>query len=79
MEENSKNFINNRREDYNVAVWSSIILLESKPSSPHENLDHPTIQCCTEKPTALPYKIQDSNLWISRMRDPYIDVCRGVS
>jgi len=28
MEENSKNFINsNVREDYNLAVWSNIILL----------------------------------------------------
>jgi len=32
-----------------------------------------------EKPIALPCKLQNSSLWISGMRDPYIDVCRGVS
>ena len=50
-----------------------------KPSSPHEKLDHPTLWCFTEKPTTLPYKIQNSSLWISRMRDPYIDICKWVS
>ena len=39
-------------------------------------LDHPTLWCYTKKPAALPYKIQNSSLWISRMRDPYIDVCK---
>ena len=42
-----------------------------------KSLDHPTLWCSTKKPTALPYKIQNSSLWISRMRDPYIDVCKG--
>ena len=32
-----------------------------------------------EKPTSLPCKLPNSSLWISRMRDPYIDVCRRVS
>ena len=43
-------------------------------------LDHPTLWCCSKKPTTLPYKIQNSSLRISGMRDPYIDVWkRGES
>ncbi len=42
-----------------------------------KSLDHPTLWCYTKKPAALPYKIQNSSLWISGMRDPYIDVCKG--
>jgi len=51
MEENSNSFIarSSRREDYNLAIQSSIILLAWKPSSPHEKLDHPIIQCLKEK------------------------------
>ena len=30
-----------------------------------------------EKPTTIPYKMQNSSLWISGMRDPYIDICKG--
>ena len=33
----------------------------------------------TKKPTPLPYKIQNYSPRISRMRDPYIDYCRGES
>jgi len=64
MEENSNSFIDrsSRREDYNQVFWSNTILLAWKPSSPHEKLDHPTIQCFTGKPIALPYKIQNSSL-----------------
>ena len=42
-----------------------------------KSLDHPTLWYCTRKPTTLPYKVQDSSLWISGMRDPYIDDCKG--
>ena len=40
-------------------------------------LDHPTLWCYNKKPTTLPHKIQNSSLWISGMRDPYIDICKG--
>ena len=49
MEENSMNFINSRRENYNPAIWSNIILPALKPSSPDEKQDHPTIQCLFSK------------------------------
>ena len=42
-----------------------------------QSLDHPTLWCCLKKPTAIPYKMQNSSLWISGMRDPYIDICKG--
>ena len=41
-----------------------------------QSLDHPTLWRCLKKPTAIPYKMQNSSLWISGMRDPYIDVCK---
>ena len=41
-----------------------------------KSLYHPTLWYSTKKPTTLPYKIQNSSLWISGMRDPYIDVCK---
>ena len=81
MEENSNSFIDGSREERITTKLSDPV-----PSSQHESplhlmkkLDYPTIQCLREKPLALPYKIQNSRLWISRMRDPYIDICRGVS
>ena len=42
-----------------------------------KSLDHPTLWCCLKKPTTIPYKMQNSSLSISGMRDPYIDVCKG--
>ena len=42
-----------------------------------KSLDHLTLWCYTKKPTTLLYKIQNSSPWIYRMRDPYIDVCKG--
>ena len=41
-----------------------------------KSLDHPTLWCSLKKPTTIPYKMQNSNLWISGMRNPYIDVCK---
>jgi len=64
MEENSNIFIDrsSRREDYKPAIWSSIILPTWKPSSPHERKDYQIVQCLKEKPTTLPYKLQNSSL-----------------
>ena len=37
------------------------------------------MQCLKQKPTTLPYKLQNSSLQIYVMRDPFIDICRGVN
>ena len=42
-------------------------------------LDHPILWIYTRKATTLLYKIQNSSLRISVMRDPYIDDYREVS
>jgi len=42
-----------------------------------KSLGHPTLWCYSKKPTELLHKIQNSSTWISGMRDPYIDVCKG--
>jgi len=82
VEENLNSFINNQEKTKRITTSCS----DPASSSQQEallhlmkSLDHPTLCYGTRKPTALPYKIQNSSLWISGMRDPYIDVCKGVS
>ena len=78
--ENLNSFINNQEKAKRITTSRS----DPASSSQQEallhlmkSLDHPTLWYYTRKPAALPYKIQNSILWISRMRDPYIDVCKG--
>ena len=46
------------------------------PSSPPTKHKSPNTLISISKPTAIPYNMQNSSLWISGMRDPYIDVCK---
>ena len=50
---------------------------QRSPSSPPTKHKSPNTLISISKPTAIPYNVQNSNLWISGMRDPYIDVCKG--
>ena len=47
------------------------------PSSTPKKHRSPNSLICISKPTTIPYNVQNSSLWISGMRDPYIDICKG--
>ena len=49
---------------------------QRSPSSPPTKHRSPNSLICVSKPTTIPYNVQNSSLWISGMRDPYIDVCK---
>ena len=49
---------------------------QRSPSSPPTKHRSPNSLICISKPTTIPYNMQNSSLWISGMRDPYIDVSR---
>ena len=49
---------------------------QRSPSSPPTKHRSPNSLMFISKPTAIPYNVQNSSLWISGMRDPYIDVCK---
>ena len=49
---------------------------QRNPSSPPTKHKSPNTLISISKPTTIPYNVQNSSLWISGMRDPYIDVCK---
>ena len=59
--------------------WPSIVLQLESPSSPQVKLRSPNTMNVHQKTNKRLYKIQNSSLWISVMRDPYIDDYREVS
>ena len=50
---------------------------QRSPSSPPTKHKSPNTLISISKPTAILCNVQNSSLWISGMRDPYIDVCNG--
>lgn len=74
MEEKLNSFINIKNKQRGL---QPIVLTQHHPPAwkPFfhliKSLDHPTLWYSKKKPIALPYKIQNSSLWISGMRDPY--------
>lgn len=49
---------------------------QRSPSSPPTKHKSPNTLISISKPTAILCNVQYSSLWISWMRDPYIDVCK---
>ena len=49
---------------------------QRSPSSPPTKHRSPNTLMFVSKPTTIPYNMQNSSLWISGMRDPYIDICK---
>ena len=49
---------------------------QRSPSSPPIKHKSPNTLISISKPTAILCNVQYSSLWISGMRDPYIDVCK---
>ena len=49
---------------------------QRSPSSPQTKHKSPNTPISISKPTNILCNLQNSSLWISRMRDPYIDVCK---
>ena len=77
MEENLNNFIDIKKNTGRITTNCSDPVSSSQQEALlhlMKSLDHSTLWCCSKKPTTLPYKIQNSSLWISGMWDPYIDV-----
>ena len=80
MEENLKNFIKQKG-----GLKPSCLIQHHppniKPSSPHEIENHTKniMLLFQTKISSLPCNSQYSSLWISQMRDPFIDVCKVVS